>query len=134
MSDKLRVLAALQAANERRDKAAVLALVTTDVEYHYHVGSKPLFGPAMIGKFLDHYWGRSRDPLWRIDTSAETGDKLLVEGYEEYTDTVSGERIVNRYMGILEFRGGRIAKWRDYFQLKPPTTVSPAAAPDAATT
>jgi limonene-1,2-epoxide hydrolase len=127
MSEKLKVLAALQAANERRDKAAVLALVTDDVVYHYHVGSKPLHGPDKIAKFLDNYWGRSKDPLWRVDAAAETGNKLLVEGYEEYTDTQTGQRIVNRYMGIMEFRDGKIAGWRDYFQLNPPPATQSAS-------
>jgi ketosteroid isomerase-like protein len=129
MSTMLEVLQALQRANDRRDKAAVLALVTDDVVYHYHVGSKPLHGPDKIGKFLDNYWGRSKDPLWRVDTAAETGNKLLVEGYEEYTDTQTGQRVTNRYMGIMEFRDGKIAGWRDYFQL----TVPPAATQGAST-
>lgn len=119
MSRMRAVLQALQDANDRRDRAAVLALVTPDVEYHYHVGSKPLVGPEKIGRFLDAYWGRSQDPEWHIETWAEAGDKLLVEGHDAYTDIASGERIVNRYMGILEFRDGRVHRWRDYFQLGP---------------
>jgi ketosteroid isomerase-like protein len=55
--------------------------------------------------------------VWRIETFAQSGDKLLMEGYEEYTDTTNGKRVVNRYMGVMEFRDGRIARWRDYFQL-----------------
>lgn len=117
MSPMRAVLRALQDANERRDRAAVLALVTPDVEYHYHVGSKPLVGPAKIGRFLDAYWGRSKDPEWQVETWAETGDKLLVEGFDAYTDIETGKRVTNRYMGILEFRDGRIHRWRDYFQL-----------------
>lgn len=119
MSRMRAVLQALQDANERRDRAAVLALVTPDVEYHYHVGTKPLLGPEKIGRFLDAYWGRSKDPVWQVDTWAETGDKLLVEGYDAYTDIATGERVTNRYMGILEFRDGGIHRWRDYFQLGP---------------
>jgi limonene-1,2-epoxide hydrolase len=119
MSQMLDVLEALQRANTRRDKDAVLALVTPDVEYHYHVGSKPLVGPQKLAKFLDYHWGHTRDLVWKIDTHAETGNKLLVEGSEGYTDTVTGREVMTLYMGIFEFRDGRIARWRDYFQLDP---------------
>jgi limonene-1,2-epoxide hydrolase len=123
---KLQVLEALQLANLRKDKAAVLALVTPDVEYHYHVGSKPLIGPEKLGKFLDHHWGHTKDAVWTITTHAESGDKLLVEGIEELTDTDTGQRVHTPYMGILEFRDGKIARWRDYFQLTP-APAAPAA-------
>lgn len=119
MTSMTEVLDTLRAAADRRDRAGILSLVTPDVEYHYHVGSKPLVGVDRIGRFLDDYWGRSKDNVWDIYAAAETGDKLLVEGCEEYTDLASGRRVVNRYMGIFEFRGGRIAKWRDYFHMQP---------------
>jgi ketosteroid isomerase-like protein len=110
----------LQAAADRRDRAAILAMVTPDLEYHYHVGSKPVTGPEGLGRFLDNYWGRSKDGVWQITSFAQDGDKLLMEGWEEYTDTTSGNRVMNRYMGVMEFRDGKIARWRDYFQLNRP--------------
>jgi len=129
---KLEVLAALQVANQLKDKAAVLALVTADVEYHYHVGSKPLIGREKIGKFLDYHWGHTTDAVWSIQTHAVTGDKLLVEGTEELTDTNTGQRVHTPYMGIFEFRDGLIARWRDYFQLTPAPAGAAAASVGAA--
>lgn len=111
------VVRQVQAAAERRDRAAVLALVTPDLEYHYHVGSKALHGPEKLGKFLDNYWGRSKDNVWKIETWAQSGDTLLMEGWEEFTDTTTGQRVRNEYMGSMQFRDGKIARWRDYFQM-----------------
>jgi limonene-1,2-epoxide hydrolase len=48
----------------------------------------------------------------------------MIEGREEYTDTRSGRRVGHPYMGILEFRDDKVAKWRDYFEMNP---VPPAA-------
>ena len=110
----------LQAAADRRDRAAILAMVTPDLEYHYHVGSKPVKGPEGLGRFLDSYWSRYKDGVWHIDTFAQSGDKLLMEGWEELTEIASGQRVTNRYMGVMEFRDGKIAGWRDYFQLNRP--------------
>lgn len=124
MSDGIQILEALQAANVKRDKAAVLALLTPDVEYHYHMGTPPLVGTERIARFLDSYWQIASELQWRIDRHAQNGDKLLVEGYEEYVDTRTGKRVAHPYMGILEFRDGRIARWRDYFEMDPPAAAS----------
>jgi limonene-1,2-epoxide hydrolase len=130
MSGLIEVLNKLQAANVRRDKAAILALVTADVEYHFHVGTPPLIGFEGISKFLDRYWGMASELVWRIDHHAENGDKLLVEGYEEFVNTKTGQKVAHPYMGIFEIRDGKIAKWRDYFEKDPPAPAA-AAAPAA---
>ena len=121
MSAYIELVKKLQHLAERRDRAAILAMVTPDLEYHYHVGSKPETGPEGLGSFLDNYRGRSKDGVWKIETFAQSGDTLLMEGWEEYTDTTNDSRVMNRYMGAMEFRDGKIARWRDYFQLNRPT-------------
>lgn len=110
----------LQGAADRRDRAALLAMVTPDLEYHYHVGSKPVKGPEGLGRFLDSYWSRYQDGVWEITSFAQDGDKLLMEGWEELTEIATGQRVKNLYMGVMEFRDGKIARWRDYFQLNRP--------------
>jgi len=65
------------------------------------------------------------DSIWRIDRAAEGADFLMVEGYEEYTDTRSGKRIAHPYMGIFEFRGDKVAKWRDYFEMNAEVPTTP---------
>jgi limonene-1,2-epoxide hydrolase len=124
---------ALQKANERRDRAAILALVAPDLEYHYHVGSKPLHGAEKLAKFLENYWARMQDTVWKIEKWAENGDTLLMEGYEEYTDATTGKRVTNRYMGSMVFRDGKIALWKDYFQMGPPPGGGPGAQTAAST-
>ncbi len=120
MPDLMDKVRELQAAAMRRDRDAILAMVTPDVEYHYHVGSKPLHGVEKLGRFLDGYFARMQDVDWKIDRWAQTGDALLMEGHEQYTDAQTGKRVTNLYMGAMEFRDGKIAKWRDYFQMGPP--------------
>jgi limonene-1,2-epoxide hydrolase len=128
MADLIDTVRELQAALGRRDRAAILAFVAPDLEYHYHVGSKPLHGVDRFGKFLDGYFALMQDVDWKIERWAQNGDVLMTEGYEEYTDTQTGQRLTNRYMGSMEFRGGKIAKWRDYFQKGPVPGSGPGAA------
>lgn len=117
MSSKMETVRALMQANAEGDDERFLGFLTDDIEYHYHVGSRPLNGKDWVRKFLDKYREIAADVEWRIDRHAESGDCLFVEGYEEYTDRRSGDRIAHPYMGIYEFRDGRIAKWRDYFEM-----------------
>ncbi len=128
MADLMDLVRQMQAAVKRQDRAAILALVTPDLEYHYHVGSKPLLGAAKLSKFLDAYWGRMKDTDWTIEKWAQAGsDTLLMEGFEAYTDAQTGERKTNKYMGSMVFRDGKIALWRDYFQMGPAPTGGPGS-------
>ena len=117
MSEKMNTIRALMKANLAGDQETFLSYLTDDIEYHYHVGSRPLLGKEWVQKFLRKYKEICADPEWRIDRHAETDDCLFVEGYEEYTDLRTGDRIAHPYMGIFEFRNGKIAKWRDYFEM-----------------
>ncbi len=68
------------------------------------------------------------DVVWQIDKYAQAGsDTLLMEGHEEFTDSQTGERKMNRYMGSMVFRDGKIAVWRDYFQMGPAPTGGPGS-------
>ena len=96
---------------------AFLDLLTDDIEYHYHMTSRPLLGKEWVGKFLNNYNEICSDVDLQIYRHAESGDCLFVEGYEEYTDLRSGERVAHPFMGIVEFRDGRVSKWRDYFEM-----------------
>ena len=96
-------------------------MVTPDLEYHYHVGSKPVTGPEGLGRFLDNYWGRSKDGVWKIDI-VRAGRRQAADGRLGGVHRHDQRGIVsmNRYMGVMEFRDGKIARWRDYFQLNRP--------------
>lgn len=118
MSLKTDTLKAIMRASEAQDTEAFLSHLTDDIEYHYHMSSRPLLGKDWVRRFMVKYRTYTADVLWRVDRMAETGDCLLVEGYEEYTDTRTGKRVAHPYMGIMEFRGDKIAKWRDYFEMK----------------
>ncbi len=117
MSAMMDTVDAVMKANIDKDDEAFLDCLTEDIVYHYHVGSRPLIGKEWVRKFLSKYRDITADVQWRIDRCAEKDNLLFVEGYEEYLDTRTNERIAHPYMGIFEFRDGKIAKWRDYFEM-----------------
>ena len=117
MTDKIEIVNALRDASLSKNHEAFLSHLTDDIEYHYHMSSRLLIGKEWVQKFLSKYDSITKDVVWRIDKHAETGDALLVEGYEEYTDMRTGDRIAHPYMGVFEFDGDKVSKWRDYFEM-----------------
>src|SRR5512134_2766109 len=114
MQDTLR---AIMDATQAQDNERFLGFLTDDVEYCFHVGSPALRGKDGVRRFLAKYRTIADDVVWRVDRCAESDGCLFIEGYEEYTDKRTGERIAHPYMGIMEFREGKVAKWRDYFEM-----------------
>jgi limonene-1,2-epoxide hydrolase len=117
---KIEVIRRLQKAVAARDKAAFLAFFAPEVEYHYHVGSRPLVGIGWVEKFISKYWADNSGATWIIEHYAETETHLLTEGREEYVNA-DGQTVRHPYMGIIDFNAdGKIVGWRDYFQMADP--------------
>ena len=95
------------------DVDAVLECLTDDVEYHYLVGQRPLVGKDWVRKFVTKFGAGQTDIKWRIVNHASNGNLLMVEGIDDYIDS-EGRRIRTPYMGVFEFRDGKICRWRDY--------------------
>ena len=98
----------------RKDIAAVLARVTDDVAWHTHVGSPPVNGKAAMKQTMDVLAVQMNEVRWRIFGYAESGESAFLEGVDDFVNP-EGRRVVLPYAGVLLFRGGLIAEWRDYF-------------------
>lgn len=108
----------LISASTAQDKDRFLSFFAPDVEYILHTSARPLKGLDWLGRFLDKYFADMTDVVWRIDRWAQNGNKLLVEGYEEYRERATGKRVGHPYMGIVEFNDqGKITAMRDYFEM-----------------
>lgn len=115
--DRLR---ALMEVSGRRDKAAFLDAFDPAIEYHYHVGTRPLIGIDWVDRFISRYWANHSETEWVLDNWAQNGKKVLTEGREDYVNA-EGVKVSHPYMGIIEFNdAGKIVAWRDYFQMKDP--------------
>lgn len=95
------------------DVDAVLECLTDDIEYHYLVGQRPLVGKEWVRRFLNKFGHGQSNIKWRIANHASNGNLLMVEGIDDYIDA-EGNHIRTPYMGVFEFRDGKICRWRDY--------------------
>ena len=112
---KLGVVKDIIASWNRHDVEAVAAHVTDDIVYHATSG----YRPAASGKVAFRALLQQMSPViktsdWRLFDYAETGNRLFVEGVDDFVNT-AGHRVVIPYAGVFEFRGPLINNWREYY-------------------
>jgi ketosteroid isomerase-like protein len=116
MSANLDILKALMAASKKKDHEAFLALwVDEDLEYYWSMHAKPVTTKEKLRKFLKNYEGSFDQQDWTITHCVEQGDLMFCEGVEMLYDRTNQRLIRNPFMQAIEFRGGKVAKMRDYY-------------------
>ncbi|WP_296596546.1 nuclear transport factor 2 family protein [Phenylobacterium sp.] len=117
MAPRFQILQKVIAAWQAKDIERVLSFMADDIVWHYAVGSMPpVRGKAAARKLLQRFQGDMHGIHWRIFAHAEAGDRLFVEGVDDYT-TPEGRRVATPYAGVLDFDGDLIVGWRDYVDL-----------------
>lgn len=112
--DYLGVAKAIITAWRRGDLEAMLEQIDDDIVWHSHVGSPPLVGKPAMRDFATRLMGAMKDVRWRVFGAAQHGDRLYLEGVDDFVST-EGRRVVLPYLGVLAFRGMKVSEWRDYF-------------------
>jgi limonene-1,2-epoxide hydrolase len=114
VSEPLQVLREVILAWRRKDLDAMLQYIDDDIVWHSHVGSPPLLGKAAMREFATKLTTTMKEIHWRVFGAARDGDRLHVEGVDDYV-APDGRRVVIPYAGVIKVRDGRIVEWRDYF-------------------
>jgi ketosteroid isomerase-like protein len=110
------MLQALMAASKNKDHEAFLALwVDDDLEYYWSMHARPITSKEKLRKFLRNYAGMFDQQDWTITHCLEQGDLMFCEGVETLYDRANQKVIRNPFMQAIEFRGGKVAKMRDYY-------------------
>lgn len=113
----IQILLGLINAWKAKDIDGVLAFMHDDIVWHYAaVIAPPLKGKAKARKLLEGMAPQLRDVSWRIFDHAEKGDRLFVEGVDEYV-SAEGRLVSAPYAGVVEFRDGKIIGLREYFDM-----------------
>ena len=95
------------------DFDAIVAAFTDDIVYH-NVPMQPLEGRAAVRKYLEGAWQFERCD-WQTLNIAATGNVVLTERIDAFV--INGKDVSLPLMGVFEIRDGKIAAWRDYFDL-----------------
>jgi limonene-1,2-epoxide hydrolase len=114
MSDPVQVVREFCAAWEARDEARILDAFTEDGVYH-NIPMQPAAGKDAIKAVLGMILAPATEVSFEIVNIVANGDVVMTERVDTFR---MGERtIALPVMGVFELRDGKIAAWRDYFDL-----------------
>jgi limonene-1,2-epoxide hydrolase len=108
------IVASFIHAVERKDFERALALVTDDVEYD-NVPMSKVYGPDGIRSVLEPFMTGAEEVEWVIHRQLSDGRTVMNERTDRFR--VGGRWLELPVVGIWEIRDGKIALWRDYFDM-----------------
>ncbi len=99
-----------------KDIDRIMAAFADGAVYH-NIPMDRLVGHEAIRAFIAPFLGMAERITFETHHQAENADGVVLN---ERTDTFhlkNGKTIAIRVMGVFEFEGGKIARWRDYFDM-----------------
>jgi limonene-1,2-epoxide hydrolase len=98
----------------RRDSAELLTFFTDDAVYH-NMPMAPVKGKDAIKGVLDMFLRPAQSVEFVMLHIAEAGNVVFTERVDKFA---MGERTIELPVsGVFELKDGKIAAWRDYFDL-----------------
>jgi limonene-1,2-epoxide hydrolase len=97
------------------DLEAIMSFFTDDAIYH-NIPMAPVSGLEAIRTVISGFLGMSSEIEWIVHNAAASAEGVVLN---ERTDRflVNGKWIELPVMGAFEIHAGKIAKWRDYFDM-----------------
>ena len=114
MSEARDLVLELIDAFNRIDLDAVVDSFTEDAVYH-NIPMEAAQGKAAIRSVLTQIMGDSEAVQWDVLNIADEGGVVLTERVDKFK--VNGVWAEIPVMGVFEVSGGKIAAWRDYFDM-----------------
>jgi limonene-1,2-epoxide hydrolase len=116
---------AFMTAAASRDYDTALDLLTEDIEYQ-NMPLPAVHGRQAVKDTLEMLLATAKASEWVVHREASAGDVVLNERTDRFL--VDGRWLELPVAGVFEVRDGRIALWRDYFDLQ---TIMAQMAPPA---
>ncbi|OGO50597.1 MAG: hypothetical protein A2148_04985 [Chloroflexi bacterium RBG_16_68_14] len=113
-SDNIDLIRRFCAAWSKADIPALVDFFTDDALYH-NMPVQPVQGKDAIKGLIEQFMAPFERAEFEVRQIAAAGDVVLTERVDRF---LGGSRTVELpVMGAFEVRGGKIAAWRDYFDL-----------------
>lgn len=93
----------------------VVEFFTPDGVYH-NIPVDPMVGHEAIRMMIDGFTAGLKIIEFRIDNMVSKGPMVVTERVDIF-EKPDGGQVSLPVLGIFEFEGDRIAKWREYFDL-----------------
>jgi len=93
----------------------IMAFFTDDAEYHNVPTGPGAKGTAAIKGVINTFWPMAKSIEFKVLRAAANGNTVMNERLDIFD--LGGKKIELPVAGVFEVRGGKIALWRDYFDL-----------------
>jgi len=110
----LEIVGRFLAAWSRLDAAELASYFTEDGVYH-NMPMAPVAGRTAIEEMIRGFTANWSATDWEIRHLVAEGDVVFSERIDR--SVVGGKRVELPCAGVFEMRSGKIAVWRDYFDL-----------------
>jgi len=115
MSNNITTIEAFLHAWSRLDADELVEYFTADGVYH-NMPAAPVAGHENLRTFITGFISPWTSTDWEILNLAEAGQVVFAERIDK---TAAGDKQVNLpCCGVFEMRDGKIAVWRDYFDMQ----------------
>lgn len=114
VSADIQTIRNLVAAFNTKDIDAIMEFFTDDAVYH-NMPMGPVKGAKGVRGLITGFIGPAEKLDWEILNIAQSGDTVLAERIDRFV--IDGKDVVLPCNGAFEMRDGKIAVWRDYFDM-----------------
>lgn len=114
MDTNLEIVRRFLAAWSRLDAAELASYFTEDGVYH-NMPMAPVAGRAAIEQMIRGFTAQWSATAWEIRHLVADGDVVFSERIDR--SVVGGKQVELPCAGVFEMRSGKIAVWRDYFDM-----------------
>jgi len=95
------------------DIEKILSYFTDDAVYH-NMPIQPLQGKDAIQSVIEQFLAPFERCEWEVKQIAASGDVVLTERVDRF---IGDKPVELPVMGVFEIHDGKIAAWRDYFDM-----------------
>ncbi len=99
----------------KRNIDELLAFFTDDAVYH-NIPTDPARGKAAIRAVINSFLPMANSVEFKVLRSASAGNVVFNERLDIFD--MGGKKVELPVTGVFEVRGGKIAAWRDYFDMQ----------------
>jgi limonene-1,2-epoxide hydrolase len=99
----------------RKNVEDILSYLTDDIFYH-NIPMEPMVGKAAVRKFVEPFLKDAESAVFEIKHTTSAGNVVMNERVDRFV--MGPKKIELPVAGVFEVRNGKIAAWRDYFDLE----------------
>lgn len=114
MADAESIVREFCAAWSRLDVDELAGYFTEDAVYH-NIPLEPIHGRDAIRSFLTGFLAGATSAEFRMDNLAASGNLVMTERVDAFS--IGDRKIAIPVAGVFEINDGKIAAWRDYFDM-----------------